>query len=104
MTQFADGALGDLQKAMRDCDLAFRGEKKRLRDLSHRFWVALEDLQLAIEGGDTRNMQEVFKAAYRQLGAPGDFGYGTPAGQALKKLYDAWGEWLKSLPAAAVAG
>lgn len=64
--------------------------KRKLRDLSPRFWVALMDLELACGGEDWDQLKLDFKAAYRYLGAPGDFGYGTPCGDALRAVYDTW--------------
>ena len=56
--------------------------KRKLRDLSPRFWVALLDLELSC--------QEEHWEELKRLGAPGDFGYGTPCGDALRAVYDSW--------------
>lgn len=66
--------------------------KKHLRDLSPRFWVALLDLVLDCENEDWSELCVTFKAASRQLGSPGDFGYGTPCGDAIQDLYRRWNE------------
>ena len=34
--------------------------------------------------------RQAFEAAYKALGAPGDFGYGSPEGKAMQRLYAAW--------------
>jgi hypothetical protein len=39
--------------------------------------------------------KQAFNAAYRVLGAPGDFGYGTPEGDAMKGVYDSWNKALQ---------
>ena len=64
--------------------------KRKLRDLSPRFWIALLDLELACEEQDWDELKLSFKDAYRFFGAPGDFGYGTPCGDALRAVYDTW--------------
>ena len=64
--------------------------KKKLKDLSPRFWVALMDLELSCGQDDWGQLKIDFRAAYRYLGAPGDFGYGTPCGDSLRGVYDKW--------------
>lgn len=70
--------------------------KRKLKDLSPRFWVALLDLELGCEEPDWEKLKAAFGSAYKQLGAPGDFGYGTPCGDALKDLYRRWNELCKA--------
>lgn len=80
-------ALTKFTEAFQTAHAAFlQVQKKReYRDLSPRFWVAWLDLELAIR--DVLPFDElkvVFKQAYRYIGAPGDFGYGTPQGKGLQ--------------------
>lgn len=84
--------------AVRHCGEVFNQpkNKRKCRDLSPRFWVALLDLELACEIEDWSELCLAFKAAYRYLGAPGDFGYGTPCGEALRSVYDRWNDLCKS--------
>lgn len=70
--------------------------KQEMSDLSPRFWVALLDLKLACESADWDELAATFQASYRQLGSPGDFGYGTPCGAALNNVYKRWGELCRS--------
>lgn len=35
---------------------------------------------------------EAIRVVHKTVGAPGDYGYGTPKGDALKRLYDAHNE------------
>jgi hypothetical protein len=98
-TQF-DGTR--LRKAIVAADNTFHKNKRKLRDLSSRFWVALMDLGLAAGDDKTTTddlMQEV-RTAHRQLGSPGDFGYGTPCGDALREVYDAYNELSQALEVA----
>jgi hypothetical protein len=41
------------------------------------------------------------RAAHRTIGAPGDWGYGTPEGEAVRGLYDALNQSLREAAAAA---
>jgi hypothetical protein len=75
------------------CSETFNKNSKKLRDLSPRFWIALMDLEMCHDSPD-EELLEVFSKAYRYLGAPGDFGYGTPCGDALRNLYEWWNAWL----------
>ena len=86
--------LQEFAMAVRHASSTFNDpkQKKHLRDLSPRFWVALLDLVLDCENEDWSQLRATFNQAYRQLGAPGDFGYGTPCGDALKDLYYRWNE------------
>jgi hypothetical protein len=85
------------------CSQTFEKNKRKLRDLSPRFWVALLDLELGCNSNDWEELCQTFKAAYRYLGAPGDFGYGTPCGDGLRKVYDTWNLLCKAQKAAAEA-
>lgn len=81
---------------------AFHAKKKskEYRDLSPRFWVAWMDLEEAIaRKAPHEELQAEFAKAYKQFGAPGDFGYGTPPGEALKHLYYAWNDLVKAVNA-----
>lgn len=70
---------------------AFAKNKKKLTDLSSRFWVAWMDLEMALEFQvPFEELRDQWKKSYKQFGAPGDFGYGTPCGDGLKAVYDAW--------------
>ncbi len=71
--------------------------------MSPRFWVAWMDLELCVSRGTTEELLETFPKAYRYLGAPGDFGYGTPCGDALRNFYDWWNAWLTARKAVAAA-
>ena len=75
---------------------AFRANKNRLRDLSPYFWVALTEMESAAAIGTEEDLRTAFLSHYKRLGAPGDFGYGTPCGTGLQKLYAAWNDFVKS--------
>lgn len=69
----------------------FAKRKRSLRDLSPRFWAAWMDLEMALEWDEPFDaISKTFQTAYKQFGAPGDFGYGTPHGEALKAVYGSW--------------
>lgn len=69
----------------------FDEHKRKLLDLSPRFWVALLVLEAGCAEANWDELRKTFGAAHRRLGAPGDFGYGTPCGDALRDVYDSWG-------------
>ena len=85
-------------KAVRHAGLTFNTpkHKRKLRDLSPRFWHALVELELGCEEQEWGTLCETSRSAYRYLGAPGDFGYGTPCGDALRAVYDTWNALLKA--------
>ena len=73
--------------------------RKKYKDLSPRFWVALMDLELSCDCEDWKQLKTDFAKCYRFLGAPGDFGYGTPCGDALRAVYDSWNKlYLANVP------
>ena len=76
--------------AVADCIDIFGKHKKELRDRSSQFFNALLDLELCATADE---LIDEFPRAYRRLGAPGAFGYGTPCGDALRNLYDWWNAW-----------
>lgn len=91
-------ALANLQSAVRRCHVVFHQFEgtAATRGLSHRFWVALDDFAAMAGLATVNNCRELFpafKAAYHWLGAPGDFGYGTPCGDALAGMYHAWNDF-----------
>ncbi len=74
------------------------------------WWIDGDDMQdrcSACEGlpipDRDQAARDAFTAAYKYLGAPGDFSYGMPEGQSLKRLYDAYNAFLKAT-AAPVSG
>lgn len=71
---------------------AFAKSKKKLSDLSPRFWVAWMDLEMVMEfQAPFDEIKAEFQKSRKQFGSPGDFGYGTLCGDCLKAVYDAWG-------------
>lgn len=73
----------------------FTQHRDELRDLRPSFWASLADLEFATDGTESRdNVIASFQAAYKRLGSPGDFGYGTPCGDALRGLYKAYSDYL----------
>jgi len=60
-------------------------------------------LEYAADFGVGDDLEEALKKAYSQLGAPGDFGYGTPCGDSLEALYDEWAKTVKQRKAAAAS-
>lgn len=64
----------------------YRQRKKlRMRDY---FWGAVDDMDLT--AAMATNEQELLQAVtrnHKKIGAPGDFGYGTPVGDSLAKIY-----------------
>ena len=86
-----DEMLAAFKDAVTKAHAAFAKKKKSLSDLSPRFWVAWMDLEMSLEFGTTfEEIREEAKKSFKQFGSPGDFGYGTPCGDALKTVYDAW--------------
>jgi hypothetical protein len=70
---------------------AFSKNKKELTDLPRRFWGAWMDLEMACEWKvPFEELKGEFQKSYKIIGAPGDFGYGTPCGDSLKAVYEAW--------------
>lgn len=92
-----------VREAVFVCTCEFSQNKRKLRDLSPRFWVALLDLEVAASLLTAADLIAEFPNAYKQLGAPGDFGYGTPCGDALANLYDWWNAWCTARKRVAVA-
>ena len=87
--------VAELKSAARECERQFYLPKhrKELSDLRPSFWHALGHvvLSIAIEESAQDDAAEITRAiakSHRQLGAPGDFGYGNPCGEALRALYD----------------
>jgi len=96
--------LVELRAAVRECERAFydKKERKKLWDLRPAFWHALGSVVLsaALEESPEEDAAAITRAigkAHRQLGAPGDFGYGTPCGDALRGLYDRHNEMCNLL-------
>lgn len=87
-------ALERLHSAARQAEQVFTAHKSELTDLRSSFWVNLRDV---VEWTDPtlqpsyNVLRPLFHGCRVQLGAPGDFGYGTPCGDALRDLYGAWG-------------
>lgn len=96
--------LEAFKQAVIKAHAAFAKEKKELSDLSPRFWVAWMDLEMALEFAvPFEELRDQWKKSYKQFGSPGDFGYGTPCGDGLKAVYDAWREVVAAAPPALVA-
>lgn len=82
-----------VRRAIRECCEAFEAARRDLQDLSPRFWAALIDLRTAADGLDPLPLPLLLaeiRRVHRTLGAPGDFGYGTREGKALRALYGAF--------------
>lgn len=75
----------------------FAKHRGELADLRQSFWVAWKTLEDAADTGDWEGLQFAFKECYREFGAPGDFGYGTPHGESLKILYESWNTLCKAM-------
>jgi len=73
----------------------FEKHRRKLKDLSEKFWLSLRRLERSAESDELDALRAVFSEVHKQLGAPGDFGYGTPCGDALKTLYDSWNKLIK---------
>lgn len=54
--------------------------------------------------GICQSLTLAFRAVHQQIGAPGDWGYGTPEGDSLKSFYDAWNLSTSEAAQAAQAG
>jgi hypothetical protein len=97
--------LDNFAQAVTHARRTFEARKAELLDLNWKFWRAFEMLDLAcqIDGEDWHELDRTFAECRPQLGAPGDFGYGTPCGEALRAVYDTWTLLVKSrsVPAAA---
>lgn len=108
-TQYKEMNMEEKLKAFKQAVItahsAFAQNKAELTDLSAKFWASWMDLELALEWNEPfEEIKATFQKAYKQFGAPGDFGYGTPCGDGLKAVYDAWREVVAaSQPTAAAA-
>ena len=87
--------VAELRAAIHECETQFYLPKHRrkLGDLPPAFWHSLGALVLAavvveLPESDGKEITAVIGKVHRRLGAPGDFGYGTPCGDALRNLYD----------------
>ncbi len=74
----------------------FEKHRRELKDLRPLFWAALRDIENAADQDDFALLKTHFPKWSTLLGAPGDFGYGTPCGDALRTLYESWNRLLKS--------
>lgn len=87
----------ELRNAIHSCVLTFYMCKRELSDLSRAFWKSLDDLALAADEAVPNDLAKAVSDVHRTLGAPGDFGYGTPCGDALRAVYDRHNELCKEL-------
>lgn len=72
------------------------------REFKEREKVAVADLMTAAsEATSVAECKAAFSSAYRVLGAPGDFGYDSPEGQAMQGVYQAWNKALQEAREAA---
>lgn len=76
----------------------FQKHKWELADLKPAFWLCFEELELSADLADVEDLILSFRKARKVLGAPGDFGYGTPCGEALKELYNEWSRLVQHFP------
>lgn len=95
-----DSALQAFKDALETMNNAFHApkNKKHLKDLKGSFWAALADLHfvVCVLAPTREEIIAQFRSAYKQLGAPGDFGYGTPCGDSLAAVYDRYNDFLAS--------
>lgn len=91
MSDSISEALQNVRTAIRGlCDAFSDVDRRReFSDLSPRFWQSLTMLEDA-SYGSIGDLEAAYYATRRQLGAPGDFGYGTLQGDSLRRYYDAW--------------
>jgi len=89
--ELEESEMKELKYAVLSCIETFHQHKKELEDLRSSFWDALSDLQAALLFDSDEEIIAKLKKHKRALGAPGDFGYGTPCGDALRAVYEAWG-------------
>lgn len=78
----------DLRRAMWDAANVFSAHREELADLKPDFWAAIAGFQLAPASWSADQLIVAVTGSHRVLGAPGDFGYGTPCGDALRRVYD----------------
>lgn len=81
--------VASLREAMRVCAGEFLLHRSVLSDLREPFWQAVLAVKSA-SGSPDPTGEALVRAVgeqHRYLGAPGDFGYETPYGQALIALY-----------------
>ena len=66
--------------------------------------MTLLDLQAEAYSPDSTDdaLAGLVRISHRQLGAPGDFGYGTPEGDALSNLYQVYNDYVTTKTAAEV--
>lgn len=76
----------------------FEKDRANLSDLKPAFWQAFKKLEKSADQDDWADLRVTFAECRKQLGAPGDFGYGHPTGDALKILYESWNKLCKASP------
>lgn len=85
--------MADLRDAIAERERAYNSAIDRLReklDGDDEDWAAVQDLREAVEL--VRCLRRLVPACgladiHKAFGAPGDFGYETPIGEALSRLY-----------------
>lgn len=92
-------AEATLRQRMRELSDEFLSHERELADLRPEFWYRVGRLcGVALDATVTvGGLLSELRQAKPQLGAPGDFGYGTPCGDALRRLYDAWREMAAAI-------
>jgi len=88
-----------LEQAVEQMVNAFIRDADQFKDLAPTFWMSLGRLMAAVHAREGTELVRVIGEVHRSLGAPGDFGYGTVHGDALRKVYDVTiklqREWMK---------
>ena len=83
--------LASFRDSVKHAHSEFLKNKDDLSDLSPRFWVAWLNLEIACEPGVSfDDLKSEVLSCCKHFGSPGDFGYGTPCGDSLLAVYDAW--------------
>lgn len=79
-----------LREKMRAINETFIAHRDELNDLKPECWYQIGFLfGTSLRENSPAELLSVLRTARPHLGAPGDFGYGTPCGDALRALYDA---------------
>lgn len=95
-TKTIEQASADLKDAAYECACAFKADRKNLHDLRPSFWATLEQLLDAVTFDGAAEVSKIVSEQHKQLGAPGDFGYGHRTGDALAALYRTHNEFINA--------
>lgn len=88
-----EAAAAELRRAMKTAATTFYRQRQKIEEngkypLGWKFWRGIEALALVHGAMQPDDLIYIVRKHHQCLGAPGDFGYGTPCGDALRAVYD----------------